>query len=131
MKKRKIMERIKTAFATIKANPDALKSALFSTLVPGLGQLRNKQKIKAAVFFGVFILFILVEFTTGGYIYIFTELQTYPGDKIFLIRDYGGIFSKGLWGLITLGQVTAQTMYRGKGIPNTRNPNSGIEREKY
>jgi len=114
MKKRKIMERIKDSFANIKANPDALKSALLSVFVPGLGQLRNKQKIKAAVFFGVFILFILVEVVTGGYIYVFSELQTYPGDKIYLIRDYGGIFSKGLWGLITLGAVTAQTMYRGE-----------------
>ena len=114
MKKKKLMERIKASLANIKANPDAFKSGLLSVFVPGLGQFRNKQKIKAAVFFGVFLVFILVEFATGGYVYIFTELQTYPGDKIYLIRDYGGIFSKGVWGLITLGKVTAQTMYRGQ-----------------
>ena len=114
MKKRKIMDRIKASFASMKSNPDAFKSGLLSLIIPGLGQFRNKQKVKAAVFLGVFFLFILIEFATGGYVYIFTELSQYPGDKIYLIRDYGGMFSKGLWGLFTLGRVTAQTMYRGQ-----------------
>ena len=61
MEKKKLIDRIKTSFANIKANPDAFKSGLLSVLIPGLGQFRNKQKIKAAVFFGVFLVFILIE----------------------------------------------------------------------
>jgi arabinogalactan oligomer/maltooligosaccharide transport system permease protein len=51
-----------------KSFPEARKIALFS-LLPGLGQVKNKQYIKAGVFFAVFIAFI-VEFSTTGSIYM-------------------------------------------------------------
>jgi arabinogalactan oligomer / maltooligosaccharide transport system permease protein len=120
MKKIKIGARLKDFIADLKANPDALKSALFSVLVPGLGQLRNKQKSKFALFFSVFMIMILVEVVTGGYFYMFSDLQMYPArptdmfTEINFIRDYGGIFSKGMWGLITLGQIPIMSTYRGQ-----------------
>jgi len=113
MKKKSFIDRFKAMLGDFKANPDAFKSAIMSAFIMGSGQIRNKQKVKAAVFLGVLFFFILIELFTGGYIYMFTELSQYPGENIYIIRDYGGIFSKGLWGLFTLGKVVAQTMYRG------------------
>jgi arabinogalactan oligomer/maltooligosaccharide transport system permease protein len=100
----------------IKENPDAMKSALLSFFIMGAGQFRNKQKSKGFVFLGVFVLVILIELLTGGYFYAFSEMSQYaPGadGQFYFIRDYGGIFSKGLWGLLTLGQITVMQPYRG------------------
>lgn len=112
-----IQKRWSNFITDLKANPDAFKSALLSTVVMGLGQWRNKQKAKAMVFFGVLLLVVLVELLSGSYIYAFSELSQYPAGmdgQIYFIRDYGGIFTKGLWGLVTLGKVTAFQAYRGQ-----------------
>jgi arabinogalactan oligomer/maltooligosaccharide transport system permease protein len=120
MKKRKIMDQFKAFLADLKANPDAFKSALLSLFIPGLGQLRNKQKSKFAMFFSAFVLLIVIELVTGNYIYAISDLQSYPANptdmftKVNFIRDYGGIFSKGIWGLITLGQIPIMSTYRGQ-----------------
>ncbi|MGL5540159.1 MAG: carbohydrate ABC transporter permease, partial [Erysipelotrichaceae bacterium] len=119
----KLTQRFKNGIADLKANPNAVKSAVCSALLMGSGQLRNKQKSKAAIYFGVFLLVILIELASGSYQYAFGELAKYPasGDfPIYFIRDYGGFFTKGIWGLITLGAVPLQAMYRG-GVVETFN----------
>jgi arabinogalactan oligomer/maltooligosaccharide transport system permease protein len=117
MKKKKISQRWNDFIKDIKGNPDAMKSAVMSFFVMGLGQFRNKQKAKGFTFLGIGFFAILTEFLTGGYFYLLTELSQYPADpggQIYLIRDYGGIFSKGLWGLVTLGKVVRGVFYRGQ-----------------
>lgn len=118
-KKKSLFERIKNVFSDVKQNPDPLKSAVMSFFIMGLGQLRNKQKSKAAVFFGVFLIFLLVELFTGNYQYAIDEIAKFPADPgstIYFFRDYGGLISKGLWGLFTLGKVPGQTIYRGQFV---------------
>ena len=63
-----------------------------SAIIWGLGQLINKQYIKAVFFFLIQVLIITIELITGNY---------FSGG--FIIRENGGFFVKGIWGLITLG----------------------------
>ena len=110
---------VKEVLADIKKHPDALKSALLSVFIMGAGQFRNKQKSKGSIFLGIFLLVVLVEVLTGGYIYALDEIARFPADPggtVHFIRDYGGFFSYGLWGLFTLGQVVGQTIYRGQFV---------------
>ncbi|TFG83067.1 MAG: sugar ABC transporter permease, partial [Erysipelotrichales bacterium] len=119
MKKKKFTQRWNELIQDIKHNPDAMKSAVMSFFVMGLGQFRNKQKAKGFSFLSVGLIALLTEFFTGGYIYLLTEISQYPADaggQIFLIRDYGGIFTKGIWGLITLGKVVRGAFYRGQVV---------------
>jgi arabinogalactan oligomer / maltooligosaccharide transport system permease protein len=101
--------------ADIKENPKALKSALLSALLMGLGQFRNKQKTKGLIFLGIFIIFLLIELGTSQYIYAFGELGQFPAidTPLYFFRDYGGFFTKGLWGLFTLGKLVIGNAYRG------------------
>jgi arabinogalactan oligomer / maltooligosaccharide transport system permease protein len=111
-----MLARIKSFFNDIKHHPNALKSALMSSFVMGLGQYRNKEKLKGLIFFGVFIVFILIEVATGGYFYYFAEIARYPvspGEPFYFFRDYGGLFTQGMWGLVTLGRITVMEPYRG------------------
>lgn len=119
MKKKKLGQRWNERLKDIKNNPDAMKSAIMSFFIMGLGQFRNKQKAKGFSFLSVGLIAIVTEFFTGGYIYLITELSQYPADpggQIYLIRDYGGIFTKGLWGLVTLGKVVRGALYRGQAV---------------
>lgn len=116
---------IKAVVSDVKQNPDAFKSALLSIFIMGAGQLRNKQKMKAGIFFGLFLLVLLVEVGTGGYFFALDEIARFPADpggQIYFIRDYGGFFTSGLWGLFTLGRVVGQSIYRGQ-IVETFNRN--------
>ena len=118
-KKKSLFERIKNVFSDIKQNPDPLKSAIMSFFIMGLGQFRNKQKSKAAVFFGVLLVFLLAELLTGSYQFALDEMSRFPADPgtpIYFFRDYGGMISKGLWGLFTLGKVPGQIFYRGQFV---------------
>lgn len=102
-KKKSLFERIKNIFSDVKKNPDPLKSAIMSFFIMGLGQLRNKQKSKAAVFFSVLLVFLLAELLTGNYQYAMDEISRFPADSgtpLYFFRDYGGMISKGLWGLL-------------------------------
>lgn len=113
----KFTERLSRFKNDIADHPDALKSALLSTVVMGLGQWRNKQKAKAMVFYLVILTVIMTELLTGGYFFALSEMSQYPAGSdgsIYFIRDYGGLFTKGLWGLVTLGKVTAMSAYRGQ-----------------
>jgi len=56
----------------------ALLKAISSSLIWGLGQLFNRQFIKATIFFGIFSLLIFIEISTGSY---GTEFDLY-NDKI-------------------------------------------------
>lgn len=117
--KTSITQKFKSFVADLKAHPNAVKSAIASTFLMGAGQLRNKQKSKAAIYFGFFLLILIVEVATGSYQYAFSELSQFPaaaGETIYFFRDYGGFFTKGIWGLITLGAVPLRTMYRGEVV---------------
>jgi arabinogalactan oligomer/maltooligosaccharide transport system permease protein len=61
----------------------AIVKAVLSSIVWGLGQLFNRQWIKAAMFFFVFLIIILVEVSTGNY---GTEFNLYddklPGEEV-------------------------------------------------
>lgn len=63
-----------------------------SAAIWGLGQIINKQYLKAVFFFAFELLIVLVEIISGNY---------FTGS--FVIRENGGFFVKGIWGLITLG----------------------------
>ncbi|WP_304226634.1 carbohydrate ABC transporter permease, partial [Gracilinema caldarium] len=59
--------------------------------------------------------------TTDSQANYFTAKYLYPnyfieGEKHYPIRDFGGFFTKGLWGLFTLGRLTIDTNYAGGTI---------------
>ncbi|HHX53083.1 MAG TPA: sugar ABC transporter permease [Erysipelothrix sp.] len=95
---------------------DALISGVLSGLLMGLGQFRNKQKGKALFFFTILLIFIGIELLTGSYQYYASEIVSNPpgaNGEFYFFRDYGGMFTRGLWGLFTLGQLVYQIPYRG------------------
>lgn len=95
-------------------NPKAFKRGLSSFFLMGLGQFKNKQWYKGAPFLGILLIFIIVEIATSSYWNAFSEIASHPAeDKLYFFRDYGGMFTKGIWGLFTLGTVTTYTTYRG------------------
>lgn len=99
-----------------RANKDALVSGVLSFFLMGAGQLRNKQKFKAGFFFSILIIFILIELITGSYQYYASEIVTNPmgaDDRFYFFRDYGGMFTRGIWGLFTLGELIWKQPYRG------------------
>lgn len=65
-----------------------------SAIIWGLGQLINKQYIKAIFFFFLQVILLSIEIVTGNY---------FVGS--FTIREHGGFFLKGIWGLVTLGTI--------------------------
>lgn len=74
-------------------------STLFSIFIWGSGQFFiGKQKIKGLLFFLVQLLFFAIELGTG---YWFNYFAGQIED--FDLRLYGGFFSKGLWGFVTMG----------------------------
>lgn len=79
----------------------SLIAALLSGLVWGSGQLYNKQKSKALMFFAAQVLLIATELMTSYWdVYLF---GTVP--ETWRMRDVYGYFSEGIWGLITLGEI--------------------------
>ena len=77
---------------TKQKNMSPLIPVIASAIIWGGGQLLNKQYVKAAFFFCIQILLFVTEIITGNY---------FTGN--FIIRENGGFFVKGIWGLITLG----------------------------
>ena len=77
-----------------------LQCFLLSAVVWGGGQLRNRQYIKAALFFGVQVLLLGIELGTGYYL----EFLAGQIDGPFRFDLYGGFFGRGFWGLFTLGE---------------------------
>lgn len=77
-------------------------SIFFSALIWGSGQFfLTKQRIKGALFFLAQMLLIGLEFFTGYW----WEWLTGAIPK-FSFRLHGGLFTKGIWGIITLGEKT-------------------------
>jgi arabinogalactan oligomer/maltooligosaccharide transport system permease protein len=75
------------------------KSMLLSLLLWGGGQfLLCRQRLKGTLFFLVQVLLVGIELRTGYWI-------EYWGGLVpkFSLRLHGGYFTKGIWGLITLG----------------------------
>jgi arabinogalactan oligomer/maltooligosaccharide transport system permease protein len=75
----------------------ALITAICSALIWGSGQLLNKQGIKGALFFGLQCIFTALELLTG-------TLSILNGTAPPEFRN-AGIFSRGVWGLMTLGTI--------------------------
>lgn len=78
-----------------------LKVAILSGIIWGSGQLKNNQKIKALVLFLIQIVFVSLELFTG-------TLNIINGSVPAEFRN-AGFFSKGIWGLITLGDIPRVT----------------------
>ena len=101
----------------MRAHPKASLTALFSGLLMGAGQLKNKQYFKAIFFFSIFLGYVAIELTTSGYFGMFAEIAEFPDEfGIIIARDYGGLFVRGLWGFITLGELVVFQTYRGGRI---------------
>ena len=61
----------------------AILKAIGSSLIWGLGQIFNRQFIKAAIFLGIFSLLIFIEFSTGSYSAEFDLFEDkIPGNEI-------------------------------------------------
>jgi arabinogalactan oligomer / maltooligosaccharide transport system permease protein len=115
----RIVNFFKSIFLAAKHHPKAFKRGLMSFFLMGLGQLRNKQWYKAAPIFAIFLIFLLIEITTSNYIFaIGGEIAQFPAvdGKLYFFRDYGGFFTKGVWGFLTLGVLVIGDSYRGQGI---------------
>lgn len=76
-------------------------SAVMSCLIWGSGQFFIlKQRIKGLLLFSMQVLLVGTELLTGYWFNFFAgEIPN------FEIRLYGGFFTKGIWGLVTLGTV--------------------------
>lgn len=78
-----------------------LSSTLLSCIIWGSGQFFIcKQKVKGLLLFAAQVLLFGIELGTG---YWFNYFAGQISD--FQLRLYGGYFTKGVWGLITLGTV--------------------------
>lgn len=106
-------------FVSFKNNKKAAFRGTLSAIIPGLGQFRNKQWYKALPFLAVFLILIGIELGTGGYQFALSgELSEFPAGpdgRLFFFRDYGGYITKGIWGLLTLGEVTLLDNILGSG----------------
>jgi arabinogalactan oligomer/maltooligosaccharide transport system permease protein len=75
--------------------------AIMSAIVWGSGQLLNKQKTKALLFFLAQVALIGTELMTSYWdVYFF---GTVPA--AWRMKEIYGYFTKGIWGLVTLGEV--------------------------
>ena len=102
-----------------KEHPKAFGKGLSSFFFMGLGQFRNKQWYKAIPIILVLLIFLLVEILTSNYIWALSgEISQYPAEDgiFYFFRDYGGFFTKGIWGFFTLGALVLGNMYRGERI---------------
>lgn len=76
------------------------RSTLLSCIIWGSGQFFVcKQRLKGVLLFAAQVLFIAIELLSGLWQYVVTG-QISPD-----VRTCGGFFTKGIWGLITLGKV--------------------------
>ncbi len=78
------------------------KAVLLSVFFWGGGQfVIGRQKMKGILLFLIQVLFFGIELRTGYWIEYFFGLV-----PKFSLRLHGGFFTKGIWGLITLGEVS-------------------------
>lgn len=69
-------------------------AGLLSAFIWGLGQFVNRQYLKGFMFMCIGGGVVMTEWITGRYVYLPDGFQ---------IREHGGFFVKGVWGLLTLG----------------------------
>lgn len=75
--------------------------AIMSGIIWGSGQLYNKQKIKALIFFVAQLLLITIELATSYWdVYFFGDVPS-----SWRMKDIYGYFSRGIWGLVSLGEI--------------------------
>ncbi len=80
----------------------AKQSAILSAIAWGSGQaFIGKQYLKGLMFFLVQLVFIMTEIMTGYWLELISAGQL----SQFQMRLHGGFFTKGIWGIITLGEV--------------------------
>ena len=79
----------------------AKKVAIMSAIIWGSGQLVNKEYLKALFFFLIQMLFIGVELFTGTAAVILGQVPPH-------FRN-AGMFTRGIWGIITLGEIERTT----------------------
>ncbi|MCL2050278.1 MAG: sugar ABC transporter permease [Lachnospiraceae bacterium] len=72
-----------------------------SAIIWGSGQVINKQKLKGFIFFLVQAILIFIELSTGTF-------SVLAGLKEATFRNCG-YFTRGLWGLITLGEIPRES----------------------
>ena len=72
-------------------------AAIMSAIVWGSGQIYNKQYAKGLFFFAIQLLLIGVELFTGSLALILGHVPPH-------FRN-GGLFTRGIWGIITLGEI--------------------------
>ncbi len=78
------------------------KSLLLSVFLWGSGQIFIcRQRFKGLLFLIMQMIFLSLEFFAGYWFEYFTGVI--PLEK-FSLRLHGGVFSKGIWGLVTLGE---------------------------
>ena len=76
----------------------AKKSLLCSVFIWGSGQFFVcRQRLKGLLFFLMQVIVVSVELGTGYWI------EVYTNNIPFQMRLHGGFFTKGVWGLVTLG----------------------------
>ena len=76
--------------------------AIASAAVWGSGQLINRQYIKGSLYLFAQLFFVFAELVTGNY-----------ASASFSIREDGGFFLHGLWGIVTLGSKPRQMTLAG------------------
>ncbi len=77
-------------------------AGILSAIIWGSGQWYNKQWLKGALFFFFQVALVATELLTGNY---------FAGG--FTFRDNAGFFTKGIWGVITLGTQPSQLTESG------------------
>jgi len=73
-----------------------------SAIIWGTGQLINKQYVKGILLLSAQCILIFTELFTGNY-----------ASEKFSIRNDGGFFLRGVWGLVTLGSEPRRMMLAG------------------
>lgn len=76
-------------------------AALMSAVIWGSGQLFNKQRSKAFLYFIIQLIFVGIELVTSYWdVYFFGKVP-----DTWRMKDVYGYFTEGIWGLVTLGEV--------------------------
>ncbi|MCL2202905.1 MAG: sugar ABC transporter permease [Defluviitaleaceae bacterium] len=75
--------------------------ALMSAVIWGSGQVANKQYVKGLFFFLIQMLMVGIELGTGTLRLILGQVPPHP--------RHAGMFTEGIWGIITLGTIPRET----------------------
>ncbi|MCL2501116.1 MAG: sugar ABC transporter permease [Defluviitaleaceae bacterium] len=79
----------------------AILAAIMSAVIWGSGQFLNKQYIKGLFFFAIQMLMVGIELYTGSLALILGHVPPHPRNA--------GMFIRGIWGVITLGEIPRES----------------------